>query len=118
MSDIDDIETITFESWADVDHVRITTNLNKTVLEIMNSGQIRKFLAFIDNYQTGWYVPEMGVPIARRRLNLYENGQIRGNLGINPRFFTVHVQGSFWFKPIEDSDFIVLLEILQLEPWN
>jgi len=98
--------------------MKLTTNLNRTVSEVTDDVQIQDFLAFIDRYQTGWYVPEMGVPIARRRLNLYENGQIRGNLGINQRFFTIHIDNGFWFMPIKESDFMALLTILQLEPWE
>ena len=118
MNELNNIKTITFESWADINYIRLTTNLNRTVSEFTDGVQIQDFLTFIDKYQTGWYVPEMGVPIARRRLNLYTNRQIRGNLGINQRFFTVHVSGDFWFRPIEESDFMVLLTILRLEPWS
>ncbi len=108
----------TFDNLQGADRVMVTTNLNRTLTKVEDAETIGKIVALIKTYQTGWYVPAEGVPVADVRLNFYKGDRPLGNVGIGLTFLTAHQLGGFYSKKSDPTERKKVLALVGLEDYG
>jgi hypothetical protein len=114
-SSMEEFREFTFDNLDETDTIVVTTNLNIPLQTVDDPETIGAVLGFVRGHSGGWTVPDMGVPIARLRLNFYAGDRPLGNVGVGHGFLTALQFGSFWYKATDDAQRARLLDIIGLE---
>ena len=81
--------------FGDADEVVLSDNLDRRRGATRDAARIGAVMAVLAELTDGWHVPEGGVPVARTRLNFRREDTAIGNLGVDSRFLSAHVNGGF-----------------------
>ena len=71
-------------------------------IEITDTEKIQEVVQFINDHPDGWGVPWYGPPVAAVRLDLWNDDEFVGNLGISRGLIT-RTYGNFWSRPVSSE---------------
>lgn len=100
-----------FDDLDEVDSVRVSTNLNRTVATVTDPQRIRDLVERLGELQDDWYVPDGAVRVLKLRIELSAGGRHRGSIGVGQRTLTAQRSGGFAQR---DSTPQLRQELLQL----
>ena len=100
--DSDEID-IEFDHLESTTRIVVTDNLNRARATVDDPTAIADVIEALGAHSDGWSVPEKGVPIARRRLNFYEDDRLLGNVGVGRTFLSALYRGGFLAHTVDDD---------------